>query len=105
VLTGSYSDEAIFRTLRAILHAALRVGEERIVADARIFDDLGAESIDILDIRFRIEEAFGLRIQDGEILRSIDPDLAPEELRARFTVGSIAAFLRGRLAPEDGGDA
>ncbi len=35
---------------------------------AVIKDDLGAESIDFLDISFRLEKAFGIKIQKGEMM-------------------------------------
>lgn len=89
----SSSEDDIREQIIAIMHAALRVPKETIGMDSRIFDDLGAESIDILDIRFRIEEAFGFRIKEGEIIRSIDPSLGIEELKARFTVGSVVDFI------------
>ncbi len=91
------ADENILQNLAAIIHDALRVPMEKIVPEARIFDDLGAVSIDILDIRFRIEETFGFKIQEGEIIRSIDPDLPVEQLKEQFTVGSVVAFVRQKV--------
>jgi acyl carrier protein len=96
----SRSDEEIRSALTAILREALRVPVEAIVPEARIIADFGAESIDILDIRFRIEEAFGFKIQTGEIVRSIGPDMSADDIRERFTVGSIAAFIRHKLDAE-----
>jgi acyl carrier protein len=92
------TDEEVFDILAGIIHEALRVPRASIVPEARVFTDYGAESLDILDIRFRIEEAFGFKIQTGEILRSIEPDLTADEIKERFTVGSIASFIRQRLA-------
>jgi len=94
------SETEILDTLRAVLHEALRVPVTRIEPHARIFDDLGAESIDILDIRFRIEEAFGFHIPEGDIIRSIDPSQPLEQLRQRFTVGAIVTYVSDRLAGE-----
>ncbi|PLX30912.1 MAG: acyl carrier protein [Ignavibacteria bacterium] len=90
-------DVEILNKLGAIMHVALRIPEAEVIPDARIFDDLGAESIDILDIRFRIEEAFGFKIDEGEIMRSIDPDKGFEELKDQFTIGATAAFIRQKL--------
>jgi len=92
------SEEEILQILASIIHEALRVPLAEIVPDARLMTNLGAESIDILDIRFRIEESFGFKIQEGEIIKSIDPNLTLEELKDRFTVGSIVEFIRQKLS-------
>ena len=97
----SLSEEDIREQVVAILQAALRVPKETLGMESRVFDDLGAESIDILDIRFRIEAAFGFRIKEGEIIRSIDPLLTMEELKARFTVGSIVDFIARKQTQEN----
>ncbi len=95
-----FKDEDILPALAGIIREALRVPTEKIVPGARIFGDLGAESIDILDIRFRIEETFGIKIPEGDIIRSIDPGQSLEQLKERFTVGSVADYVRNRLSAE-----
>ena len=47
---------------------ALSVDEEEVSPDAVIRDDLGAESIDFLDIQFRLEKEFGIKIPKGEMM-------------------------------------
>ena len=96
-MNPAMSDDDILRTLATVIHDALRVPVDRIIPTARIFDDLGAESIDILDIRFRIEEAFGFKIPEGDIIRSIDPGQPLEQLKDRFTVGVVLDYVRQRL--------
>lgn len=59
-----------------------KAGEVR--PDSSLVDDLGAESIDFLDIVFRLEGAFDLKIPEEEIWRG-SADLAsagPEEMAA-----------------------
>ena len=51
----------------AIVAEALNVPVERVTPSASLIDDLGAESIDFLDILFRIETAFGIKIRDNEL--------------------------------------
>lgn len=74
----------------AIVAEALSVPIERVTPWASLIDDLGAESIDFLDILFRLETAFGLRIRDNELWSgTIDRtsqqtiDASIERLRAR----------------------
>ena len=52
--------EEIYDKVRTVLVDALGVDEDEVKPDAIIKDDLGAESIDFLDISFRLEKAFGI---------------------------------------------
>ena len=62
------SRDEIFNKVQAVLVDALGVDEEEVTPTAVIKDDLGAESIDFLDISFRLEKAFGIKIQKGEMM-------------------------------------
>ena len=46
---------------------ALSVDDDEVVPDATLTGDLGAESIDFLDIVFRLEKAFDIKIPRGEL--------------------------------------
>ena len=83
---------------------ALGVDEADITPGARIMDDLGAESIDFLDIVFRLEKAFGIKIPRGglfpENILSNDQFVKDgkvtargiEELRKRMPCANLASF-------------
>ena len=62
------SRDEIYTKVQAVLVDALGVDEEEVTPDAVIRDDLGAESIDFLDIMFRLEKAFGIKIPKGEMM-------------------------------------
>jgi len=100
-MAPNYSDEKVFITIQGIIAQALRVDTSKIVLEARIFTDLGAESIDILDIRFQIEQAFGFKISDEEIMRHIGDDLTAEEIQEQFTVESLVGYVKERLAEKE----
>lgn len=87
----------IFAALKSIIVEALRIDPAKIEMGARIFDDLGAESIDLLDIRFRIEHAIGFKLEEGEIISSLGEGLNNDQIREKLTVGSLAAFVKNRL--------
>lgn len=53
--------------VRRVLAAALDKQEEEISLGSSLIDDLEAESIDFLDIQFRLEDEFSLKIEDDEI--------------------------------------
>ncbi len=60
--------EEIYEKVKGVLVDALGVDEEEVTPTAVIKDDLGAESIDFLDISFRLEKAFGIKIGKGEMM-------------------------------------
>jgi acyl carrier protein len=57
----------VFSKVRAALVDALGVDEEEVTPQARLVGDLGAESIDFLDIVFRLEKSFDIKIPRGEL--------------------------------------
>jgi acyl carrier protein len=56
-----------FDRVQQVLMDALGVDEEEVKGDATIMGDLGAESIDFLDLVFRLEKEFGIKILRGDI--------------------------------------
>ena len=65
--------EEIYDKVKTVLVNALGVDDDEIKPDAVLRDDLGAESIDYLDIQFQLEKAFGIKISKGEMF---NPELA-----------------------------
>jgi len=65
--------DEIQKKVQDILADSLGVDEEEVTPQAILRDDLGAESIDYLDIQFRLEKAFGIKIEKGEMF---NPELA-----------------------------
>jgi acyl carrier protein len=62
------SRDEIFKKVQDVLVNALGVDEEEVTPQATLRGDLGAESIDFLDIVFRLEKAFGIKIPRGEMM-------------------------------------
>ena len=61
------TNEEVFEKVRDALVDALGVDEEEVTADATLVGDLGAESIDFLDIVFRLEKTFEIDIPRAEL--------------------------------------
>ncbi len=59
--------DEVFTKIQAALVDALGVDEEDVTLQATLVGDLGAESIDFLDIVFRLEKAFDIKIPRGEL--------------------------------------
>jgi len=62
------SRDEIYTKVQEVLVDALGVDEDEVTPEAVVRDDLGAESIDFLDIMFRLEKAFGIKIPKGEMM-------------------------------------
>jgi acyl carrier protein len=61
------SKSDIYSKVQEALIDALGVDEDEVKPEATLQGDLGAESIDFLDIVFRLEKAFGIKIERGEL--------------------------------------
>ena len=57
----------ILKSVQAIIAQALKVDEKKVTPEASLIKDLGAESIDFLDIVFRLEKSFKIKIPKGEL--------------------------------------
>src|SRR5438093_4816339 len=103
------TQEEIYTKVSATLVEALNVDEEDVKPTSTLQGDLGAESIDFLDIVFRLEREFGIRIPRGELFpESVfqgDPDFVQDgwvtdqgmgELRARMPYADLRTFDQDR---------
>src|SRR4030081_2556870 len=99
------SQEEIYTKVSATLVEALNVDEDEIKPTSTLQGDLGAESIDFLDIVFRLEREFGIKIPRGELFpESIfqgDPEFVTNgkvtdrglaELKTRMPFADLSKF-------------
>ncbi|MDG2223784.1 MAG: acyl carrier protein [Rubripirellula sp.] len=61
------SDDEIFKKVQESLMDALGVDDDEVTSEATLVGDLGAESIDFLDIVFKLEKAFDITIPREEL--------------------------------------
>ncbi len=95
------SREEIFEKVKDVLVDALGVDDEEIKPEATLMRDLGAESIDFLDIVFRLEKAFEIKVPREELFPA-DNILNSSELVSdgKLTEKGLAE-LRERLPHTD----
>ena len=53
--------------IQAMLAEALNLPVEKVTADAKIVDDLGADSLDVVELLSRLEDEYGVMIPDDEV--------------------------------------
>ncbi len=61
------SRDEIMQQVQEVLVDALGVDDDEVTTEATLMGDLGAESIDFLDIVFRLEKVFGIKIPREEL--------------------------------------
>lgn len=61
------SNEEVYDKVRDVLIDALGLDDDEVTEGATLIGDLGAESIDFLDIVFRLEKEFDIKIPRGEL--------------------------------------
>src|ERR687885_2263566 len=99
------TQDEIFEKVRQQLVDALSVDEDEVTPQARLQADLNAESIDFLDIVFRLEREFGFKIPRNELFpESIfqgDPDFVKDgkvtakglaELKSKMPYADLSEF-------------
>jgi acyl carrier protein len=62
--------EEIFQKIRQALVDTLSVEEDEVTEEATLFNDLGMESIDFLDLIFRLEKSFNIKISQDELAQT-----------------------------------
>ncbi len=107
-------NEEIFEKIQTALVDALGVDDDEITPEATMVGDLGAESIDFLDIVFRLEKSFGIEIPRAElfpedILTSAEyvkegkvTDAGLQQLRERMPFADLTKFEANPVVQEFG---
>ncbi len=68
--------DKVFDIVRNCFAEALGLDDDEVNLDDFVIDDLGAESLDFLDIAFRLEEAFEIKIPRGDIQQKAEAEAA-----------------------------
>ncbi len=106
--------DEIFEKIQVALVDALGVDDDEVTPEATLVGDLGAESIDFLDIVFRLEKGFDIKIPRGELFpedvltdsqyvqdgRVTEAGI--EELRKRMPFANLAAFAENPVVQDFG---
>ena len=104
--------EEVFEKIRTALVDALGVDDDEVTPNATLVSDLGAESIDFLDIVFRLEKTFEIKIPRGELFpediltNSVYikdgkvTDVGIAELRKRMPFADLEGFAKNPVVQD-----
>ncbi len=92
-------DTSVYNTVRQCFCEALELDADEVHWDSRLLDDLGAESLDLLDVVFRLERAFDIQIPRGgiEAETRMTPE-GPGEVDGRLTAAGCRQLQK--MMPE-----
>ncbi len=88
--------------VRAVIADALYVDLDEVHADSVLMADLGAESIDFLDIMFRLEKEFSITLPKGDIEKKARGGLSDEQYAVEGKLTEAALQNLRALLPEVG---
>jgi acyl carrier protein len=92
--------DAVYPTVAKTIADALGCDIDEVKADASLINDLGAESIDFLDLVFRLERAFKVKIPRGKIVEDARGDLPEAEFEQRGVVTEAGLARLRTFLPE-----
>jgi acyl carrier protein len=88
------TDSAVFEGVRGDIAESLAVPKSEITLESRLVDDLGADSLDLVDIVFTLERKFGINVRETEFnfLTRLDFS-SPEVMRDGFLTAPVVDKL------------
>ena len=102
----------VFPRVRTLIADSLAIDEGSVTLESRLIDDLGADSLDFVDLVFAIEKTFGVKLREADLnfLARLDfssPTVMKDGFLTPETIEAIAPLLpalgkvpdRGRVTP------
>ncbi|HLM46978.1 MAG TPA: phosphopantetheine-binding protein [Myxococcaceae bacterium] len=93
-------EKDVVQTVREVIADALARDVSEIQPEHNLMEDLGAESLDFLDIVFKLERAFGIQITRGEMERAARGDMTDEEFAPGGVISEAGLARLRELMPE-----
>ena len=88
--------------VRQIVADALGKPVDEVSASSSLMEDLGAESLDFLDIVFQLEQTFGIEITRGEMERAARGDMSDDDFAPGGVISEAGLTRLRELMPEAG---
>ncbi len=95
-----YTDDQIVAGVRESIADALKIPIDEVKRDSVLTDDLGASSIDFVDIMFKLESQFDIRFHPGNPLDQLSESFGPDLLVAQGVLTELGTEVVRRRLPE-----
>ena len=95
------SRDEIFKEVQSVLVDALGVDEEEVKPESTLIGDLGAESIDFLDIVFRLEKVFAIKIPREELFPIEDMMTNPQFVKDGKLTPAALSEIKSKMPHTD----
>lgn len=90
----------IENTVRAIVAESLAMPVDQVSPTVSLIEELGAESLDFLDIVFKLERAYNIQITRGELERAARGDMSDDEFAPGGIISEAGLARLRELMPE-----
>jgi len=101
MMSSKMTEMQIYDKFADIVAASLRVDREKVTMDAHLMDDLGAESLDLIEITLESESAFDIWLPEKSILDTAAEVFGPDVLVREGVLTDVGKdLLRRRMPPE-----
>jgi acyl carrier protein len=100
VATAPQDSAEVGEKVRLLVAEALALDPKTVRLESLLMEDLGAESLDYLDIVFKIERAFDIQITRGEMEKAARGDMTDEEFAPGGTISDAGLTRLRTLMPE-----
>jgi len=94
------SDQKILDRVQSIIAEVLRIPVEQVTPDSLLGENLGAESLDFVDIQFRLETDYEVEFYQGIMLDKLAELLAPQKLEENNLLTQFGAVVLRLRMPE-----
>lgn len=91
---------SVEETVLKVVAEALATDPAKLKLSSNLMEDLGAESLDFLDIVFKIERAFDIQITRGEMERAARGDMSEEDFAPGGVISTAGLARLRELMPE-----
>jgi acyl carrier protein len=94
------SEKSVAETVRTVVAEALAADLEKVQLASNLMEQLGAESLDFLDIVFKLERAFDIQITRGEMEKAARGDMSEEDFAPGGEISEAGLTRLRELMPE-----
>ena len=94
------TQEQIFEKVRDAFVEALGLEDDEVTPESTVFEDLGAESLDLLEIVFLLEHGFDIKIPRDGIREASKENINPDDYEVDGVLTELALKQLAEIMPE-----